>query len=79
MKGQGKLRSRENGQKSRQSERSKWRGLITEMNILKIKGFLGFKVIIKDLRERGAWLVWVCEKKVHHGLRRMFKLGCGNP
>ena len=42
MKGQGRLRSQENRQKSGQSEWSKQRELVKEMNILRIKE-LGFK------------------------------------
>ena len=78
--GRGRLRSRENRWKSGRSEQSKRRGLVTEMNILKIKGISWFfKVITKDLRGRRAWLVQVCEMKVCHGLRCVLEFGCGNP
>ena len=36
-------------------------------------------VIEKNLRKRRAWLVWVCEVKVHHGLHCMLEFGHGNP
>ena len=53
-KGWGRLRSRENRRKSRRSEQSKWRELVKEMNIFRIKNFLVLKVITKRLkRKRG--------------------------
>ena len=52
MKGWGRLRSWENGQKSRWSERSKRRGLVKEMNILRIKELLGFKSDNKRLKRK---------------------------